>query len=128
MLKFLKRDLTPYVIGGFICILIISVLLSINKPLSYTMTTSENPTVNTPVVVNFEVEKQMAKYSPDKFTVEVTNKYNSNDTYTFTIEPYQKGEYEFIFTPSFSGDYLINLTMVFDGTKQYFPETITINQ
>lgn len=128
MREFFKRDLTPYVIGGFIIILIISVFLNYNKPLSYSMTTSSNPTVDQPVTVDFDVEKRMAHYSPDTFTVELTHKYNSNDTYTFELTPYEPGRYEFIFTPGYSGDYFVNLTLQFEGTKQYFQETINIEQ
>lgn len=128
MREFFKRDFTPYVIGGFIILLVVSLFLNYNKPLSYSMTTSANPKVDKPVTVDFEVEKRMAHYSPESFTIELTNKYNSNDTYTFELEPYEAGEYEFIFTPGYSGDYFVNLTLQFDGTKQYFQETITVAQ
>lgn len=128
MKDFLKRDLTPYVIGGFLILLVLSIFLNYNKPLTYTMTTSANPTVDKPVTVSFEVEKRMAHYSPDTFTVELTNKYNSNDTYTFDLNPYENGYYEFIFTPSYSGDYLVKLTLSIDGTTQYFTEAINVKQ
>lgn len=128
MRDFLKRDLTPYVIGGFIVLLIISIVFNYNRPLSYTMTTSDKPTVDQPVTVDFEVEKRMAHYSPDTFTVELTHKYNSNETYTFELSPYEPGYYEFIFTPSYSGDYLVKLTLSIDGTTQYFTESISVEQ
>ncbi len=128
MRDFLKRDLTPYVIGGFLIILLLSLFLNYNKPLTYTMTTSATPTVDQPVTVDFEVEKRMAHYSPDTFKVELTHKYNSNDTYSFVLEPYQAGHYEFIFTPGYSGDYLVKLTLNFEGVTQYFSETISVEQ
>lgn len=128
MKDFLKRDLTPYVIGGFIILLIISIFLNINKPLRYTMSVSDNPTINQPITVEFEVEKQMTKYSPTSFEVELTHKYNSNETYSFTLEPYDDGLYEFIFTPSYSSDYLVKLTLRTDTGVQHFTETITVGQ
>lgn len=128
MREFFKRDLTPYVIGGFLILLFVTFFLNYNKPLTYTMVTSEKPTVEQPVTINFEVEKRMSHYSPETFSVELTNKYNSNDTYKFELDPYQEGFYEFTFTPSYSGDYYVKLTLVFDGTKQYFTETIKVEQ
>lgn len=128
MRDFFKRDLTPYVIGIFLFLLGLSIFLYYNKPLTYSMTTSATPTVDLPVTVDFEVEKRMAHYSPDTFTVELTHKYNSNDTYTFVLSPYQVGRYEFIFTPSYSGDYLVKLTLDFEGVTQYFTETISVEQ
>ncbi len=128
MKDFLKRDLTPYVISGFLILLIISIFLNINKPLRYTMSVSDNPTINQPVTVEFEVEKQMTKYSPASFEVELTHKYNSNETYSFTLEPYDEGLYEFIFTPGYSSDYLVKLTLRTDTGVQHFTETITVGQ
>ncbi|WOO87113.1 hypothetical protein RZE82_08345 [Mollicutes bacterium LVI A0039] len=128
MREFFKRDFTPYVIGGFLIILVVSIFLSYNKPLTYKMTYSENPTVDSPVTVDFEVNKRMSHYSPQTFTVELTHKYNSNETYTFDLAPYEVGRYEFIFTPSYSGDYLVKLKLNIDGTTQYFNETINIQQ
>lgn len=128
MRDFFKRDFTPYVIGGFLILLVISIAISYRKPLTYQMSVSDTPTVDKPVTVDFEVEKQMAHYSPKTFTVELTHKYNSNETYTFELEPYEKGYYEFIFTPSYSGDYLVKLTLDIDGTKQYFTESFYVEQ
>lgn len=128
MREFFKRDLTPYVIVGFLALLLITFVFNYNKPLSYKMTTSAKPTVDQPVTVGFEVEKRMAHYSPDTFSVELTNKYNSNDTYKFELDPYQEGFYEFTFTPNFSGDYLVKLKLNFDGSMQYFTESINVEQ
>lgn len=128
MRDFFKRDFTPYVIGGFLIILVLSIVLNYNKPLTYVMTVSDNPKVDNPVTVNFEVEKRMAHYSPETFTTELTHKYNSDESYSFELEPYATGEYEFIFTPHYSGDYLVKLSLNIDGTKQYFTEVITVEQ
>lgn len=128
MRNFLKYDFTPYVIGLFLIVLSLSIFSSYNQPLTYKMQVSESAKVDSPVTVNFEIENQLAKYTPDTFTVELTHKYNSNDTYTFSLEPYRNGQYEFIFTPNYSGDYLVKLTLEIDGTTQYFTESIHINQ
>ncbi len=128
MRDFFKRDITLYVVAIFIGLLLLSVFLTYNRPLTYTMTVSDSPVINQPVTVDFEVEKNMAHYSPTSFNVELTHKYNSNDTYSFDLEPYQPGRYEFIFTPGYSGDYLVTLTLKFEGTTQYFSETINIEQ
>lgn len=128
MKEFLKKDITPYVIIGFLVILLISILFSYNKPLSYSMKVSSNPVVDKPVTVDFEVKNKMIRYSPQTFNVELTHKYNSNDTYSFELNPYETGRYEFIFTPSYSGDYLVKLSISIDGVKQYFTETINVGQ
>lgn len=128
MRNFLKKDLTPYVIVAFLVVLLISIFFSLQQPLSYTVTVSDNPTVDIPVTVDFEVQKSMSNYSPESFAIELTHKYNSNDTYTFNLDPYDQGKYEFIFTPDYSGEYLAKITMKIDGTTQYFTETININQ
>lgn len=128
MRDFLKKDITPYVIGGFVIILCISIYLSINTPLSYKMDIKTNPVVGSPVTVNFEVQKQMTHYSPQTFNIELTHKYNSNDTYKFDIDPYADGYYEIVFTPSYSGAYLVKITMEIDGKTQYFTEEISVEQ
>lgn len=123
-----KRDVTLYVIAFFIIILIISTIINFNKPLSYNMNTYGDAKVGTPITVHFDVEKSLSKYSPDQFNVELTHKYNSNDVYTFDLTPYRIGQYEFVFTPKYSGKYLVKLTINFDGTQQYFTEEINVAQ
>ncbi len=128
MKNFFKRDITAYVVIVFILLVLISIFLKLNKPITVTLTTSDNPIVNEPVVVGIEVEKHMSHYTPDTFTIELTHKYNSNDTTTFDLAPYENGLYEFIFTPSYSGPYLLKFTIVDDGSKQYETKTLTIEQ
>ncbi len=128
MLKFLKKDITPYILAAFALIVIISSIVTYNRPLSYSLTISDKPTVNLPVTVDILIEKRMVDYSPTNLNVELTHKYNSNETYSFDLNAYDVGKYQFIFTPQYSGEYILTLTLDDDNTTQYFTQSITIGQ
>ncbi len=128
MIQFLKRDITPYVLILFLILIIISFIITYGKPLTYTLETGKNNTVDKPINVDIEIEKQMARYSPEEFDIEVTHKYNADESYSFELKPYEVGEYEFIFTPKYSGEYLVKMTLTDEGNTQYFTEYITVKQ
>lgn len=128
MIKFLKKDLTPYLLIAFAIIFAISLFVSYNRPLSYSISVGDNPVVDQPVSIEIDIEKQMTAYSPEYVGVELTHKYNTNESYQFELDPYDTGKYEFIFTPRYSDTYILNLTLTSDGKSQSFSENIEIGQ
>lgn len=128
MKNFLKLDVTPYILAIFGIIFLIAAFYSYKQPLSYELTTSATPTVETPVTISLAITKQLAPYTPEVVNITLTHKYNTDESYEFNVESYEKGKYQFMFTPHYSGDYYVSIEVTDNGKSQVFNDTININQ
>lgn len=128
MKKILKYDITPYVLIIFGIIFIIAATYSYKQPLSYELETSANPTVDNPVTITISIFNQLTAYTPEQLKVTTTHKYNTDESYEFIIDSYEKGKYQFIFTPHYSGDYFVNIEIEDSGKSYAFSTSISIEQ
>ncbi len=75
-----------------------------------TMTTSPNPLVNSAVSVELTATNNSKEYTPHQVDLEIYNKYNISEKYTFEQVPnYVNGKYLIVFTPQYSGTYIVNI-------------------
>ena len=82
--------------------------------------------IDSQIQVEISVTKNGKPYSPDSLRVETMNKYNNDDSLETDLLPYVTGEYLFIFTPNYAGDYFININVSDDVINYNKVETITI--
>ncbi len=112
MKKFINIALR-FVVILIICILGLSVLNA--RGYDYKVTTPSELKVNNPIPIEIETIKDSQLHTAYKVDIDVFNKYNKNETFSFTEVPaYEEGKYLVVFTPQYSGGYVINLSVTYE--------------
>ncbi len=76
----------------------------------YKLNMTKEPVINELTTIEIETTNNGDNYNAFNVNLEIYNKYNKNETYTFEAVPsFQTGKYLVAFTPQFSGTYISNL-------------------
>jgi len=118
-MKFIK-----YIFIIFILLFFASLLL--RRGIDVEVTFKGDLIIDSQIQVEVSVTKNGKPFSPDNMHIQTVNKYNSDDNLEMEIDPYVDGEYLYIFTPNYAGDYFINMTLT-DGEVNYnFVEEVNV--
>lgn len=99
-IKFLLAFIISYII----------IFLSLNSEFSIKVDAPISTKTNQPIVISIKTIENFKKINPEEIKIEITNEYNNNDSYEANLIPFKTGEYSIVYTPTFEGNYTINIS------------------
>ncbi len=83
-------------------------------------------TLGNPVEITIKTYKNYKLYTPESLNVSLSNKYNKNASFTTEIKPYATGKYQLLVTPSYAGEYQLDLKYNDQGIHKTFDDSFLI--
>ncbi len=123
------RTIRNFIIKFFFILLVVLVLFDaiINNGFSHKIIFPQNPSINTATPLHIETLFHNKHYQPDSIEIDIYNKYNKAEDFTFkNPRTFKKGVYDLIITPRYSGEYIINVSSTYKNEHDYFSSTFTI--
>lgn len=79
-----------------------------------------------PFEMSIDTYDNFRKHSPESLTVSISNRYNQNESFSTELVPYEEGSYQLLITPSFAGEYTVNIKYQDEDVNKTFSDSFLV--